>query len=79
MEQNVCPQEGALESGIAPGPAYVTDLKGRWGAKGKQVVSALGLMYEDENVCEEDVGKTEDGGEGVAIGLEGLEMTRILR
>jgi hypothetical protein len=57
----------------------VADLKARWGAEGKQVVGAIGLIYEDENVREEDVGKTGDGGEGIAIGLEGLEMTGILR
>lgn len=56
----------------------MTDLKARW-AGGKQVVGALGLMYEDENVCEEDVGKTGDGGEGIAIGLEGLSMMGIVR
>jgi hypothetical protein len=57
----------------------VADLKARWGAGGKQVVGALGLMYEDENVCEQDVGKTGDGGEGIAIGLERLGMTGIVR
>jgi hypothetical protein len=77
-EQNVCPYERALESGIAPGPAYVAYLKARWGAVNIHVVGALGLMYEDENVCEEDVGKTRDGGEGVAIGLEGASMTGVV-
>jgi len=43
-EQNVRPQERALESGIAPGPAYVAYLKARWGAVYKQVVGALGLL-----------------------------------
>jgi len=58
----------------------VADLKARWGAEGIQViVGALGFMYEDENVCEQDVGKTGDGGEGIAIGLEGLDMMSIVR
>ena len=71
-----------MESGIAPGSAYVADLKARQGwrkeGKGKQIVGAIGLMYEDENVSEQDVGETGDGREGIAIGLEGLEMTGIV-
>ena len=47
--------------------------------EGREEVGGLGLMYEDENVCEQDVRKTGDGGEGIAIGLEGLEMTGIVR
>jgi hypothetical protein len=57
----------------------VANLKARWGTEGKQVVGALGLMYEDENVSEQDVGKTGDGDEGIAIGLEGLDMMGIVR
>ena len=41
-------------------------------AGGKQVVGTLGLMYEDENICEQYVGKTGDGDEGIAIELERL-------
>ena len=62
-EQNICPQERALESGITPGPGYMAYLKARRVVERKQVVGALGLMYKDENVCEEDVGKTRDGSE----------------
>ena len=39
------------------------DVKARWGTEGGQVVGALGLMYEDEDVSEEDMGKTRDGAE----------------
>lgn len=57
----------------------MADSKARLGTAGKQVVGALGLMYEDEDVSEQDVGKTGDGDEGIAIGLEGLDMTGIQR
>lgn len=74
MEENVCPQERALESGIAPGSAYVTDLKARWETDSEGVVGEFGLMYEYENVCKQDVGETGDGGEGITIGLELVGM-----
>jgi len=66
-EQNVCPQERALKSGIAPGPAYVADLEANGGTEGKLDVGVLGTMYEDENVSEQDMWKTRDRGEGITI------------
>jgi hypothetical protein len=76
-KQNVRPQERALKSGIAPGPAYVADLKTSGGMAGKLDVGAFGMMDKDEDVCEQDVWKTRDRGEGITIGLEGLNMTRV--
>jgi hypothetical protein len=77
-EPNVSPQERALKSGIAPGPAYVADLNAGEGMAGK-LVGGFGMMYKDENVCEQDVWKTRDRSEGITIGLEGLNVTRVER
>lgn len=41
-EQDVCPQERALKSGIAPGPAYMADMKAGGGTVGNPNVGRLG-------------------------------------
>jgi hypothetical protein len=88
-EQNVCPQERTLKGGIAPSPAYVADLEASGGTVGDLEASrgtvgnfnigVLGTMYKDENVSEQDVWKTRDRGEGITIGPEGLDTTRVER
>jgi hypothetical protein len=77
-EQDVCPQKGALKSGIAPNPAYVADLEASRGTVGDLEVSrgtvgkpdnvgVLGTVYKDENISEQDMWKTRDWGEGITI------------
>jgi len=72
-KQNVCPQKRTLKSRIAPGPAYVAYMKARWRTEGKLDVDALGAVYEDEDVGEQDVWKSRDGGKGITKGLQGLD------
>jgi hypothetical protein len=54
-EQDVRPQERALESRITPGPTYVAYMKARWRTQGKLDVDTLGAVYEDKDVGEKDV------------------------
>jgi len=46
----------------------VADLKARWRTEGKlDRVDPHGAMYEDEDIGEQDVWKSRDGGKGIAI------------
>jgi hypothetical protein len=71
-KQNVCPQKRALKSRIAPGPAYVAYMKARRRTEGG-LIDALGAVYEDEDVGEQDVWKSRDGDKGITKGLQGLD------
>jgi hypothetical protein len=63
---------------IAPGSTYVADLKARRRTRDRLGVDALGAVYEDEDVGEQDVWKSRDGDKGITIRCKELDTMRVL-